>query len=84
MIAAYTHCDVAIAARSSSVRAAGHSSWLIATTVLASTVLLGGVLGTADPTLVGGFHAAAIAWAIASIAASASAFLLIAANERKK
>jgi hypothetical protein len=36
MNAAYAHCDVAIAARSSSVRAAGHPNWLIATTVLAS------------------------------------------------
>jgi hypothetical protein len=84
MNAAYAHCDVAIAAQSSSVRAAGHPNWLIATTVLASTVLLGGVLGTSGPALVGGFHAAAIACAIESIAASASAFLLIPANERGK
>ena len=72
MNAAYAHCDVAIAAQSSSVRAAGHPNWLIATTVLASTVLLGGVLGTSGPALLGEFHAAAIACAIASIAASAS------------
>ena len=72
MNAAYAHCDVAVVAQSSSVRAAGHPNWLIATTVLASTVLLGGVLGTFGPTLLGEFHAAAIACAIASIAASAS------------
>ena len=84
MNAAYTHCDVAIAARSSSVRAASHPNWLIATTVLSLTVLLGAVLGTAGPTLVGGFHAAAISCAIASLSASASAFLLIPANEREK
>jgi hypothetical protein len=84
MNAAQTHCDVAIAARSSSERAAGHPRWLIAATVLASTVLLGGVPGTAGPTLVGGFHAAAIACAIASIAASTSAFLQVSANEREK
>jgi hypothetical protein len=59
MSAAYTQCDVAIAARSSCVRAAGHPNWLIATTVLASTVLLGGVLGTSGPALVGEFHAVA-------------------------
>jgi len=51
---------------------------------MVATALLGGVLGAAGPALVSGFHAAAIACAIASIAASASAFLLIPANERKK
>jgi hypothetical protein len=48
------------------------------------TALLGGVLGTAGPVLVNAFHSAAIACALASVAASASAFFLIAAGAPAK
>jgi predicted MFS family arabinose efflux permease len=44
---------------------------------MVSTALLGSVLGTLGPTLIGGFHAAAIVCALVSIAASASSFFLI-------
>jgi EmrB/QacA subfamily drug resistance transporter len=64
--------------------ASGLNSAVSRTGGMVATALLGGVLGAAGPALVSGFHAAAIACAIASIAASASAFLLIPANERKK
>jgi len=42
-----------------------------------ATALLGGILGTAGPALINGFHAAAVACAVASIAASMSAYFLI-------
>jgi hypothetical protein len=45
---------------------------------MVATALLGGVLGLTGQALVGGFRAAAIACAVASVAASASAFFLIA------
>lgn len=44
---------------------------------MVATALLGGVLGVSGSALVSGFHGAAIACAVGSIAASASAFLLI-------
>jgi MFS family permease len=47
---------------------------------MVATALLGGVLGTSGPALVGGFHGAAIACAIASAGASASALFLIRAR----
>ena len=64
--------------------ASGLNSAVSRTGGMVATALLGGILGAAGPALVSGFHAAGIACAIASIAASASAFLLIPANERKK
>ena len=42
-----------------------------------ATALLGGVLGAAGSALIGGFHAVAIACALASIGAGLSAFLLV-------
>ena len=46
---------------------------------MVATALLGGVLGLNGRALIGGFHAAAIACAVASVAAAASAFFLIVA-----
>jgi MFS family permease len=63
--------------------ASGLNSAVSRTGGMVATALLGGIRGAAGPALVSGFHAAAIACAIASIAASASAFLLIPANERE-
>jgi EmrB/QacA subfamily drug resistance transporter len=48
---------------------------------MVATALLGGVLGLAGPALVGGFRGAALACAVASAAASASAFFLITAQK---
>ena len=62
--------------------ASGLNSAVSRTGGMVATALLGGILGAAGPALVRGFHAAAIACAIASITASASAFLLIPASER--
>lgn len=64
--------------------ASGLNSAASRTGGMVATALLGGILGAAGPALVSGLHTAAIACAIASIAASASAFLLIPANERKQ
>jgi predicted MFS family arabinose efflux permease len=47
---------------------------------MVATALLGGVLGAAGPALINGFHAVAIVCALASAAASASAFFLIVNN----
>jgi predicted MFS family arabinose efflux permease len=44
---------------------------------MVATALLGGVLGTVGPALINGFHSAAVACAIASVAASMSAYFLI-------
>ena len=61
MNAAYTQCDVAIAARSSSVRAADHPNWLIATTVLASSLAFvdGSVVNVGLPAIGATFKASA-------------------------
>ena len=58
--------------------ASGLNSAVARTGGMVATALLGGVLGTAGPTLVSGFHTAASICALASLAASASAFFLIA------
>jgi EmrB/QacA subfamily drug resistance transporter len=57
--------------------ASGLNSAVARTGGMVATALLGGVLGAAGPALISGFHAAAIACAVASVAASASAFFLI-------
>jgi EmrB/QacA subfamily drug resistance transporter len=60
--------------------ASGLNSAVSRTGGMVATALLGGVLGAAGPALISGFHAAAIACAIASVAASASAFFLFPAG----
>jgi len=57
--------------------ASGLNSAVARTGGMVATALLGGILGTAGPTLINGFHAAAVACAVASIAASMSAYFLI-------
>jgi len=57
--------------------ASGLNSAVARTGGMVATALLGGVLGTAGPALINGFHAAAAACAVASIAASMSAYFLI-------
>ena len=57
--------------------ASGLNSAVARTGGMVATALLGGVLGALGPALVNAFHAAAIACALASVAASASAFFLI-------
>jgi EmrB/QacA subfamily drug resistance transporter len=64
--------------------ASGLNSAVARTGGLVATALLGGVLGLTGRALVGGFRAAAIACAVASIAASASAFFLIVAARPAK
>ena len=58
--------------------ASGLNSAVARTGGMVATALLGGVLGTAGPALVSGFHTAASICALASLGASASAFFLIA------
>ena len=57
--------------------ASGLNSAVARTGGMLATALLGGVLGATGPALLGGFHAAALVCALASVAASASAFFLI-------
>jgi len=57
--------------------ASGLNSAVARTGGMVATALLGGVLGAGGPELVSGFHTAAIVCALASVAASASAFFLI-------
>ena len=57
--------------------ASGLNSAVARTGGMVATALLGGVLGASGPALVDGFHGTAIACAVASVAASASALLLI-------
>ena len=57
--------------------ASGFNSAVARTGGLVATALLGGVLGTAGPLLIRGFHSAAALCALASVGASASAFLLV-------
>lgn len=57
--------------------ASGFNSAIARAGGLVATALLGGVLGARGPQLVSGFHVAALACAIASAAAAASAFFLI-------
>src|SRR6476646_1193486 len=64
--------------------ASGLNSAIARTGGMVATAVLGGVLGAAGPALIGGFHAAAIVCALASVAASASAFFLIAAGAPAK
>jgi hypothetical protein len=63
--------------------ASGFNSAIARTGGLVATALLGGVLGASGPSLIGGFHTAALACAIACMAASASAFFLITGRPRK-
>ena len=58
--------------------ASGLNSAVARTGGMVATALLGGILGTAGSALIGGFHLAAIACALASAAASASAFFFLA------
>jgi EmrB/QacA subfamily drug resistance transporter len=57
--------------------ASGFNSAIARTGGLIATALLGGVLGAGGSDLVSGFHAAALACALASAAAAASAFFLL-------
>ena len=59
--------------------ASGLNSAVARTGGMVATALLGGVLSLRGLALVGGFHLVAMACAVASVAASASAFFLIAA-----
>ena len=81
MNAAYTHCDVAIAARSSSVRAAGHPNWLIATTVLASSLAFvdGSVVNVGLPAIGATFKASAgdLQWVVNAYLLPLGALLLL-------
>ncbi len=63
--------------------ASGFNSATARTGGLIATALLGSVLGAKGDSLMTGFHAAALACAIACVAASASAFFLITVSERK-
>ena len=63
--------------------ASGFNSAIARTGGLVATALLGGVLGASGPALIGAFHTAAITCAIACLAASAAAFFLIPARQRK-
>jgi len=63
--------------------ASGFNSAIARSGGLIATALLGSVLGTQGESLLSGFHIAAMACAIACIAASAAAFFLITADERK-
>lgn len=60
--------------------ASGLNSAVARTGGMVATAMLGGALGAAGPALVSEFHAAAIVCALASTAASASAFFLITAG----
>jgi hypothetical protein len=60
--------------------ASGLNSAVARTGGMVATALLGGVLGATGPALVSGFHTAAIVCAVASVAASASALVLITAR----
>jgi MFS family permease len=59
--------------------ASGLNSAVARTGGMMATALLGGVLSLRGLALIGGFHATSIACAVASVAASASAFFLIVA-----
>ncbi len=63
--------------------ASGFNSAIARAGGLIATALLGGVLGAAGGQLITGFHFAALACAIGSVAASASAFFLIRGGSRK-
>src|SRR6202040_163281 len=57
--------------------ASGLNSAVARTGGLVATALLGGVLGAVGPLLIARFHIAAAVCALASVGASASAFLLV-------
>jgi hypothetical protein len=57
--------------------ASGLNSAVARTGGMVATALLGGVLGASGTALIGGFHMAAMACAVASVAASASAWFLM-------
>lgn len=63
--------------------ASGFNSAVARAGGLIATALLGGVLGAKGPGLVWGFHAVALACAVASAAAAASAFFLIGGVESR-
>jgi MFS family permease len=63
--------------------ASGFNSAIARTGGLIATALLGSVLGAKGDSLMAGFHTAALGCVIACIAASAAAFFLITAPERK-
>jgi MFS family permease len=60
--------------------ASGLNSAVARTGGMVATALLGGVLGATGSALLNGFHMAAVVCALACVAASASAFVLIAAG----
>jgi EmrB/QacA subfamily drug resistance transporter len=62
--------------------ASGLNSAVARTGGMVATALLGGVLAAVGPGLVSGFHTAAMVCALASVAASASAFFLITSSRR--
>jgi MFS family permease len=64
--------------------ASGLNSAVARTGGMVATALLGGVLGTSGPALVNGFHATAMVCALASIDASASAFLLVTGSTQRQ
>jgi EmrB/QacA subfamily drug resistance transporter len=64
--------------------ASGLNSAVARTGGMVATALLGRVLGEAGPALIGGFHVVAIVCAIASVVASASAFILIATGAQAR
>jgi EmrB/QacA subfamily drug resistance transporter len=64
--------------------ASGLNSAVARTGGMVATALLGGVLGAVGPGLVSGFHSAALVCALASVAASASAFFLITSGKPPK
>src|SRR5450755_2039687 len=81
MNAAYTHCDVAIAATQSSACATGHPNWLLATTVLASSLAFvdGSVVNVGLPAVGMTFKASAgeLQWVINAYLLPLGALLLL-------
>jgi len=82
MNAAYTNCDAAIAAQSSlTARAAGHPNWLLATTVLASSLAFvdGSVVNVGLPAVGTTFKASAgeLQWVINAYLLPLGALLLL-------
>ena len=81
MNSVYTHCDAAIAARSSAARATRHPNWLLATTVLASSLAFvdGSVVNVGLPAVGATFKASAaqLQWVINAYLLPLGALLLL-------